>query len=349
MENEMPPPYSSVGQGPSEHRAAAEAGALLDHLTERVNEQDVRREDYPPGVQAIINRETERIRNMLEFTLAVDYQAYTTASLSANDREHFLHINKALRQLRSTVVLQSRRPGDEVRPNREERQVFAAYFWKYLFEPCRALSLPLDFVYNSIDALSKYLDSKGSYKGSVFGLLQQDGVERLAAKLYWDRHVMIPTVFTDYTSRNRMLHGVNAIEELYFRSISGVEGSTLSRTNGQGIKMVYNVSYEANERGIAYAASSKAAIAHAGKELSTKHWTKAVGQCVDSVLARFKLVKDGKLKPHYPWATWRGEDTILPIFRRPMDAVAPVGWWRLCSYHAPDYCEFRDQVLTNDC
>jgi hypothetical protein len=171
MEEKTSPPYSNNGQGPSQPPVAVEADTLLDRLTERVNEQHVLNEDYPPGVQAILDRETERIRNMLEFTLAVDYQGYSAASISAADREHFMHINKASSQLHSTVVLQSNRPGDEVRPNPEERQVLAAYFWKYLFEPCKTLSLPLGFVYDSIANLSQYTEASGRYKGSVFGLL----------------------------------------------------------------------------------------------------------------------------------------------------------------------------------
>jgi hypothetical protein len=103
MEEKTPPPYSNNGQGPSQPPVAVEADTLLDRLTERVNEQHILNEDYPPGVQAILDRETERIRNMLEFTLAVDYQGYSAASISAADREHFMHINKASSQLHSTV------------------------------------------------------------------------------------------------------------------------------------------------------------------------------------------------------------------------------------------------------
>jgi hypothetical protein len=86
-----PPPYSSADQASSQHPTAIEANALLDRLTERVNEDHVLvGEDYPTGVQTIPDRETERIRNMLEFTLAVDYQGYAAASMSAVDREHFM-------------------------------------------------------------------------------------------------------------------------------------------------------------------------------------------------------------------------------------------------------------------
>jgi hypothetical protein len=354
MEKNSPPPYSNAGQGPSQHPAAVEADALLDRLTERVNEQHVLGEDYPPAVQAIVDRETERIRNMLEFTLAVDYQGCTTASMSVADHEHFMYINKAMRELRSTLVL---RPEDktsckQVIPNPEERQVLAAYFWKYLFEPCKALSLPLDFVYESIRALNLYTDSRGRYKGSVFGLLQQFGVESLAAKLYRDRHVLIPLIFTGYASRHRMLHGLSTIQAMYFHSIDGVEGSTLPYPSVRSFQAIQSVKYEANERGVAYASTRKAAIARACKELSTKYWTNVVGQCVDNVLARFKLVKDGKRKTDHSYATWRGDwvSTMGPTrYRRPMDVVVPDGWWTLCSSHVPDYCEFRGQVEMNDC
>ncbi|SMY18641.1 unnamed protein product [Zymoseptoria tritici ST99CH_1A5] len=347
MEKASPPPYSNESQGPSQHPAAVEADALLDRLTERVNGDYV--QDYPPEVQAIVDRETKRIHNMLEFTLAVDYRGYSSASLSAADREHFVHISKALRQLRSTVVLQSDRPGQEVRPNPEERQVLAAYFWKYLFEPCKILSLPLDFVYSSIAALNRYTDGNGHYKGAVFGILQQYGVEHLAAKLYWDRNVIIPTIFKDRTACTRMLNGVDKIQTLYFQSIEGIEGATLSSATSWHVKTMYSVKYEANERGVAYALSRNAAITRACKDLSTQYWRKAIGSCVASILARFKLVKEGKREPDYPRATWRGEATTSPLPRRPMDAAIPAGWWRLISFHVPDYCEFRDQVLANDC
>ena len=219
MEKNSPPPYSGAGQGSSQHPAAAiEADALLDQLTERVNQKHVLKEDYPPGIQAILDRETERIRTMLEFTLAVDYQGYSAASISTTDCDHFMHVRKALLQLRSTVVRHPEkpdpevRPAPEVRPDPAERQVLAAYFWKYLFEPCKALSIPIDFVYVCIGYLGQFTDGSGRYKGSVFGSLQLYGVEHLAAKLYWDRNVMIPLIFTDYTSRNRMLQAVNNIE-----------------------------------------------------------------------------------------------------------------------------------------
>jgi hypothetical protein len=350
MENNSPPLYSiETDQGPSQNPAAIEADALLDQLTKRVNEQHVLGEEYPPEVQTILDRETERIRNMLEFTLAIDYQGYASASMSAADREHFMHIGKALRQLSSTVVRRSERPAEEVRPNPQERQVLAAYFWKYLFEPCKALSLPLDFVYGPINYLGRYADARGFYKGSVFGLAQQYGLENLAAKLYWDRHVLIPLIFTDYTARNRMLHGVDEIQNLYFLSIDGVESSTVSDANARNFMPIHSVKYEVNERGMAYACTRKTTIARARKEMSTKHWMKAAGSCVDGVLARFKLVKDGKRKPDCRKPTWRGENTEPPHRRQYMDAAVPSGWLRLSSYHVPDYCEFRDQVLKNDC
>jgi hypothetical protein len=348
MEKYSPPPYSNAGQGPSQPAAAIEADALLDQLTERVNERHVLGEDYPAGVQVIVDRETERIRNMLEFTLAVDYQGYAAASMSAADREHFVHINKALNGLHSTSSPTSKGLGRGGRPNPEERQVLAAYFWKYLFEPCKALSLPLDFVYDSIANLNQFTDATGSYKGSVFGLLQQFGVECLAGKLYRDRHVLIPLIFTDCASRNRMLHGLNTIQELYFHSIEGVEASTLPRIDSNP-QTIQRVKYEANERGIAYASTRKAVISRACKDLSTKYWTKISGGCVEGVLARFKLVKDGKRKPDYPVTTWRGEEVPILQHREPMDTAFPAGWWRLCTFHVPDYCEFRDQVLSNDC
>jgi len=322
-EKNSPPPYSSAGQGPSQHPAAIEADALLDQLIEWVNKQHVLGDDYPPGAQAIVDRETERIRNMLEFTLAVDYQGCSTATMTVADREHFVHITKALGGLRSTTL--DERSSQQVSPDPAERQVLAAYFWKYLFEPCKTLSLPLDFVYENIYALSIYTLSNGGYKGAVFGLLQQRGVARLAEKLYRDKHILIPLIFTDDATRDRMLHELNAIQELYFHSIDRIESSTLPYPSLRNFQTFQVLKYEANERGIVYASTRRAAIARGCKELSTKYWTSAVGRCVDSILARFKLVKNDDCGIYYSDPAWRGEEVDTYRDGRHRGTAVPVG------------------------
>ncbi|SMR46261.1 unnamed protein product [Zymoseptoria tritici ST99CH_1A5] len=197
MEKRNPPSYTSFASGASMRPTAAEADALLNHLAERADEQYMLDEEYLIGAEVLLKRETEPIRNMLEFTLSMDYQCYSAASISTSDREHFIHMAEASRQLRTTLGQPTGPRTAEVRPTPEERQVLAAYFWKYLHEPCKALSLPLDCVYNDIVHLGRYTHEHGGYKGSVFGILQQYGVMRLASKLYMDREFLIPRVFSD--------------------------------------------------------------------------------------------------------------------------------------------------------
>jgi hypothetical protein len=58
MEKNSPPPYSNAVQASSsQHPVAIEADALLDRLTERVNEQHTLGEDYPPGLSGLYHRQ----------------------------------------------------------------------------------------------------------------------------------------------------------------------------------------------------------------------------------------------------------------------------------------------------
>jgi hypothetical protein len=92
MEKTSPPPYSSVGATSVPDSNEVERNALLDHLIQHSSDQSTLEADYPAGGQAILDRETERVRNMLRFTLSVDYEIHCASSISAADREHFLHM-----------------------------------------------------------------------------------------------------------------------------------------------------------------------------------------------------------------------------------------------------------------
>lgn len=148
-----------------------------------------------------------------------------------------------------------------------------------------------------------------------------------------------------------MIQAVNKVEQLYFVRISGFEGSTQPDSGPSGWSRAQNVEYEANERGIAYVFSRRAAIARACKDLSVGYWAKAVGECVEGIVARFRLVKAGERTADYTWASWRGERDKLPEGISPRSEVRnpPGGWRRVMSYHIPDYFEFRDQIEMHDC
>jgi hypothetical protein len=259
-------------------------------------------------------------------------------------------MGEAILQLRSTVVLPKDRPAPEVRPNPEQRQLLAAYFWKFLREPCNALALPLDCVYASVLHLNQYTDDCGYYKGAVLGVLQQHGISRLASKLYMDRMVVIPRVFADYTAKDRMIRAVKRIEKMYFVLIQGIEASTHPdpKLGGWSWARVHTIKHEPNERGIAYASSRQAAIARACKDLSPMHWIRAMKKCVGGVAERFKLVVSGERKADRPYPTWRGE-CELPLWsgQEPYNVLS--GWTRLLSFYTPDYLEFRDKVGVHEC
>lgn len=161
MTKQSPPPYSSVDQGSLPHPDTVRQNALLNQLTVQadIHHGPGPDADYSSETRALLDRETERIRNMLEYTLAVDYQGYPAASISAADRHHFYQMAEAIRQLRSTIWTD--RSNTEVRPTPQERQVLAAFFWRHLHEPCKALSLPLDTVVSNIIYLGRYTDHRG--------------------------------------------------------------------------------------------------------------------------------------------------------------------------------------------
>ncbi|KJY00357.1 hypothetical protein TI39_contig334g00008 [Zymoseptoria brevis] len=348
MESQTPPPYSTTNDGSLPHPDTAARNTLLTQLARQANLHYGPNwpADSPPEVHAALSRETERIRNMMEFTLSVDYQGYTGARISPADRVHFHRMVEAVRKLKRTVSLDKSDP--EVRPSPEERETLAAYFWKYLHEPCKALALPLDTVVHNMICLDQFTSHLGEYKGSVFGVLHQDGHDGLAEKLYMDREVLVPKVFSDHRARQDMIEAVKAVERMYFDRIEGVEQLTYSNPQSYYRDFCW-VKYEANERGLSYALSRKTAIARAYEFVSAHHWIKVVGECVKGIVARFTLVKLGKRAADPTWASWRGENSVLPFGGWARDYNFPRwSWMTRGGYHVPDYFEFRNQVGTSD-
>ncbi|EGP83202.1 uncharacterized protein MYCGRDRAFT_96914 [Zymoseptoria tritici IPO323] len=304
MENQMDPPpaYEATEQEAFLSQArAADQDALLDRLTDHIRRQRIQNIaeslDTSAEARSALEFETRRIRSMLKFTLAADYQIWDSApNLSAVDREHFLFMVRATRELESALP---------VRPTPEERQVLAAYFWKHLHQPCKALSLPLESVFQSIVDLSEFVNAKGHYKGSVQGILHTRGFKGLATKLWMDCEIVIPAVFDTGTEIDESLalhlKARNyCLRAMYFKRIYGVKAESSVRSIDAARAGLPNadrprqaIMYSANERGIAYASSRKAAILAMGKDLTSAEWMGKVGACVHNVLRRVEMWQSG--------------------------------------------------------
>lgn len=310
LPSDPPPPYTP--------EADAEADAFLDNIIRAgrpltVNVNRVERECR----LASIKKEADRVRNLLVFTLSVDYQCIPDVRLSASDHYHFKSLYNTLRRLHAT--------NHSSQPSAVERSQLAPYFWKYLYEPCTELEIPTEILLIAIGRMLQFLTWDGKYKGCCFGVLQLGGLRTLASKLYLDRNVVIPAVIENGLQRERLLHGVSEIQDLYFHDISGFDGSTF-RTNGEhDWDCLYNINYEANERGLSYERLYIAAT-RGCLSLTRLQLTLLVKKCVSGIFQR----------------CGRGSDAPSQQYQRPK-------LWRLHqTFHAPDFIEDRDKTGCGD-
>jgi hypothetical protein len=316
----------------------AQNDAILNYLIARANDRYTLDAVYPPEVQETLKRETARIRNMLLFTLSVDYLGYPVTSMPAADLKHFLRMDEALRQLRTIGVVQ--RSGPEVRPTSKERHILAAFFRKYLHEPCKVLATPLDPVYRQISYISRYMDHQGAYKGSVYGLLQQYGLKRLGIKLLIDRDLLIPRVFSDdHATRRQLLSAIERIEKKFFVSLEGVE---VAKTNSITSKMskLLTLKHEPTELGAAYVQARAMAVVDGLRDKCPQHWKRVLGKCIQDITKRCKLSKADKRK---------GKAAVVhsdasPFPRRTESELNDSDWMQLLLYHVPDYYESPDSA-----
>jgi hypothetical protein len=292
MDKPTPPPYSSIAHESITQPEQPEANALLDHLIRHASEHYVAGANYPAGAQAILDREAERVRNMLEFALSVDYERDFGASISAADHEHFTRMANMFRLLRP-------RETDAVRnaiiDATKEKDLLLAYFIKYLHAPCKALSLPDDYVCSTIIFLSRYTDRHGKYISSFLSQLRDYGVEAVASKLYMDREVIIPRVFADVASQSRMLNAVKGYEDAHFDRIVGVESSTqIKPGQKKPFQVTHSIRYEAKESLVEAMSHYKTTIGRACKDLSSNHWAKVIGGCMTEIAAKLKVERGKK-------------------------------------------------------
>lgn len=316
-----PPPYAAKSTSIQED--------FLDHLTRRmvaVSEAEQ---------SAIRELETERLRNFLEFALSMDYQRNTNAALSASDRAHFSQLWSNLQDLRAAY--------DNTRPTPAENTTLASYFWRYLHQPCKELCIPVEYALIVIERFFKYLVFCGRYKGCVFGLLHNAGIESLAAKLYIDQEVIIPRVFGPGEQRQAVLRSLGSISTLYFERIYGMAASTMAADNKAGWEQLHSVEFTANERGLAYEARRKDADSHASTTswLSPSHWAERVRVCMMQILSRHMEVQAGTRRKDAQ-GSWRGSHDEIPAGTgRSHLWHVPVGWKCWFSLHLPDFFESR--------
>lgn len=292
-----PPPYTlEVDDAPHN---------FLDRI---INFADHQRE----GLESMTaSHEVDRVRRLLSFSMSIDYQCNNQALLSAPDRDHFTTMANILSTLKqasqNTPILAS------------ERQQLAAYFWKYLHEPCKALDICPESVALCITRMLKYSNCyKGSYQGCCFNILQDHGLDALAIKLYLDQRILIPRIFEDLHTRHRMHSAPSEFRELYFSRIYGIEASTEAGfVSARDWAFLQTVTYDAIERGKQFERLRNFCTVAASAQFSAKHWVDKVSRCVESLKRRSKLGQDAKPRPRwgYPAGWWLFDDDVtLPNF-----------------------------------
>lgn len=320
--NQSPPPYTTPG-------IPSESDDLLPRLAALVEQ------DRDTGAHS--QREVDRLRNFLIYSLSIDYQRNTNAALCSEDRQHYLEMSKLLNDLRDAH--------DRTHLTAQERASLAPYFWLYLHEPCYALGIPVESAAIAILRFFRFQTSQGRYKGSVYGVLHNSGLNVLAAKLLVDRTVLIPTIVQPAALQSALIKGLQGYAQMYFLSLRGIEGSTASSNRIGGWNDFQSVSYTLTERGEAYQARRCETLDTARQcaFLSPAHWASKLKTIAQSFTQRQDVFPKGKAFSDIN-GTWKGPEP--PPAGTPATSHLwqnPWAWATRMSTHLPDFFEHRAQ------
>ena len=196
----------------------------------------------------------------------------------------------------ANVLADLRVAHDNTHLTQHERVTLAPYFYKFLHAPCKSLGIPVDYVVQVFPRFVKYLDSAGSYKGCVFGLLHSQGAATIAKKLYYDRNIIILRISPNTTIRLGLIESLNQLARLYFYSIDGVEGSVSPIPITGKFEEWQVISFQPTERGEAYVKARQSAIATAMQSslVSLSHLTTKVKSAVSLLIKRYEVFPEGK-------------------------------------------------------
>lgn len=319
----QPPPYSKLENATPE--------SFLAYVGDYVGT------GQSQSISEVQEREVARVKNFMIFVLSMDYQCNPDAALSAADRDHFTAMQNMLIDLQKVH--------GRVMPSGPERHNLASYFWTYLHEPCKELHLPVECVLAAVGNFTKFLNVRGRYKGSCFGLLQMKGLPFLAQKLYVDRSIVVPRLIDDPPERMQLDQAIDEVRAIYFHRIAGIEGSTMiTDENERKWQQVQNVSYEANQKGRAYESQRNDVLESTldSAALSLNHIRARVGRCIGDLVRRSGEVDRGERDADSP-LTWRGSNLDFRMW--PSVACRPwhwtLNWANERSQFLPDFFENR--------
>lgn len=275
--------------------------------------------------------EKERMHNFLLYCLAVDYQSTGDFALSAEDAQHYLHMHNLLRDLQ--------RSHSQTTLYEEERRTLAPYFWKYLHEPCKNLSIPVESAGLAVTRFGKYRSIYNQYKGCAHGLLHTLGLRHLAQKILMDKNVLVLRLATSVYQRKDLIGSVNALSRVYFNSIEGVDSVVLPNVSDDDTfwDTNHSITYNLNKRGQKYQSTRAQAIDFTKRcsILGPDYLLNKALACLPRLRARRGGV------PFDTYNPWRVRarvpaDTTIPgsIYSEPF-------WAWNKNFHLPDLFEYR--------
>ena len=332
----QPPPYVSTEYNPDD------AAELLQRLIV-VADRELHSESYDAA------QESKRVRGFMLFALSIDYQCDTTAVLSASDRQHFAFLDRRLSDIHSARWTIQCTPA--------ERQTLAPFFWKFLHAPSKVFGIPVEYVVMTIRRFFKFADYNGRYKGSIFGIVHNYGLEALAYKLNLDRTVVLPKLLPKGLDNNDQLHEdyslmLGGVSTRYFKQFPTMDGTTKATTDALTVATrpwddVQIMTYVPTDRGKAYDSNRLGArmISAALDLFEPAHWRASVEAATTEVRRRHRQVLTLRRWPNRG-GSWRGYHDKM---RNPTAADSdlwwrPFGWRQKETIHFPDLYEHRPFV-----
>ena len=288
MEDNAPPKYTSI--------AGSGTRDWVDEIQQGV--------DFA-FTHAALEDEVKRLRNFLTYVMCIDYKVNTSATMCAEDWEHYVKMGGMLAKLAPY--------GNHSKASDNERDTLRPYVLKYLHEPCKALAIPVFMAVMSIEAFSHGQTTEYGYEGGLNTMKRS--MKHLAVKVHMDRTIMIPRVVASTAEQAQLQTHLAKYIEVNFKILKGIESSFTSDDPSARFDPFTTVTYVLTEAGKKFNDERQRALSAAAAQLSPLHWTERVQNVLQRMMKRI-----GPLSKDEP--RWTNPHRVGPGFP-PKPSVPP--------------------------
>lgn len=156
-----------------------------------------------------LSHDKSRIQTFILYTLGIDYNTRTSAFLHPSDRDFFLTLGRWFVNLHHTFR------GGAQKPSPQQVNALAPLLLRLIYAPT-SRSLPIDLLVTTTIRFLRSRERQGRYKSCVTDVLREDGLPRLAEKLFLDDTEVLRDVAKGASVAANVRRRIRAISGRYF-------------------------------------------------------------------------------------------------------------------------------------